>query len=79
MNVLRKRLKTSNCNEKTTERVSKATVESEKLLESSERKKLLSGAYVGSYWLTRVVFVRSLGAIYCKFFSGLIIDVTNTI
>ena len=34
--------------------------------EKKEFKKWLSGAYVGSYWLTRICFIRSLGAIYCE-------------
>lgn len=35
--------------------------------EYRERKSYLYGAYTGSYWLTRILFIRCLGAIYCKF------------
>ncbi len=35
--------------------------------EGTDRSTWLSGAYVGSYWLTRILFIRSLGAIYCMF------------
>ena len=50
------------------ENTGKSSSEPEKqLVEDKATKKSSSGSLSsGSYWLTRIIFIRSLGFIYCK-------------